>query len=535
MKNLAKYTFFLINTLILILLVKTSLAYEGQSNPGYNTAIPNKILTPDSVTTRIGELTFVDGLPSNDTANKVFDHLDFIRGVDVFLNFIPASSMESIRKGFEEAGADVSHKVIVFDDLMDSNSLFLTGNTDTVYAAAMLDLERDGATVIEIPAGAGPGTLNDAFFRFVTDMGAPGPDRKKGGTYIILPPDYTGDLVPTGNTFRNTTTTQTLINGELKEVWVAQSKSYTNWLILRGFLVDGKPDSAATMWKTGLKIYSLARASTPPEMKFINGSGKTFNTIHANNYEFYEELWQLLQKEPIDFIDPELRGQAAAIGIVKGKPFSPDLRMKKILVDAVAVGNATARSIAFRPRSKDTYIFNDRQWYTAFVGDDYRWLNNNGLGGRNLDARTLFFYLATVNTPAMALKIPGIGANYALASADSNKQILKGENNYKVTIPANVPAKNFWSMVIYDPQTRSELQTGQPYPSKNNKRDPLVYNQDGSVDLYFGPNPPKGKKANWTQTVPGKAWFAILRLYGPLQSWFDKTWVPGDFIKIDSK
>ena len=91
-----------------------------------------------------------------------------------------------------------------------------------------------------------------------------------------------------------------------------------------------------------------------------------------------------------------------------------------------------------------------------------------------------------------------------------------------------MPAKDFWSVVLYDPQTRSELQTSQPFPSKNNKRDELLVNADGSVDLYFGPKAPAGKEKNWTQTVAGKGWFALLRLYGPLEPWFDKTWRPGE-------
>ncbi|MFV2058937.1 MAG: DUF1214 domain-containing protein, partial [Thiohalomonadales bacterium] len=222
----------------------------------------------------------------------------------------------------------------------------------------------------------------------------------------------------------------------------------------------------------------------------------------------------------------------AAIGLQKGKPFKPDARMKKILTDAVAVANATARSIAFRPRMENTYLFEGKQWYTGFIGKDYQWLLDKGEGGRNMDARTLFFYLATVNTPAMALEIPGVGSNYALASADNNADILYGDKNYKMTIPANVPAKDFWSVVVYDPQTRSELQIpgGSDYPSKNNKIDKLVYNKDDSVTLYFGPKPPKNApKANWTETVPKKAWFVLLRLYGPLQPWFDKTWQPSDF------
>ncbi|MFK5892777.1 MAG: DUF1254 domain-containing protein [Pseudomonadota bacterium] len=516
------------------ILIGNTIAKETPTK-GFNHKIPDEIMTPNKVKTRIGTLEFYDGIPTSKTLEMVYDNLDFIRGVDVFLNFIPATSIEGIRLGSKSLGAVASNEVIVFDTLMDSNPLFLTGNTDTVYAAGMLDLEKDGVTVVEIPAGAGPGTVNDAFFRFVVDMGAPGPDAKKGGMYLILPPDYKGDLKVTKNGMKDRKKDQridVMVGGVNKKVWIAQSTSYTNWLILRGFLKDGKPDHASEMWRNGLKIYSLAEAKNPPKMKFINGSGKYFNTVHANDYKFYEELWHVLQKEPVSFIDPELRGQAAAIGIQKGKPFNPDARLKRILKDAVKVGNATARSIAFKPRDKGAIIIEGKQWNTAFIGGDYQWLIDGGKGGRNIDARTLFFYQATVNTPAMALQIPGVGSNYAYATGDKNGDILYGEKTYKLNIPANPPAKDFWSIVIYDPQTRSELQVpgGSKFPSKNNKRDKLVYNKDGSVDLYFGPKPPKDKpEANWTETVPGKAWFVLLRLYGPLQPWFDKKWSPSDF------
>jgi hypothetical protein len=300
-------------------------------------------------------------------------------------------------------------------------------------------------------------------------------------------------------------------------------------VILRGFLVDGKPAAANKMFKTGVRIYPLKDKENPPQMEFISFSKTYFNTIHANNYEFYEELNQVIQREPVEMIDPEIRGLMASIGIVKGQPFAPDERMRRILTDAVAVGNATARSLVFNSRLSESYFYEDSSWVTGFVGGDYRWLVDGGMGGRYLDARTIFFYTATVNTPAMALKMVGVGSQYAMTAKDKDGNYLDGSRNYKLNIPADVPAKDFWSVVIYDPQTRSELQTGQPYPSKNNKRDALIYNDDGSVDLYFGPNPPKGWEKNWTQTVSGKGWFAILRLYGPLETWFDKSWRPGDF------
>ncbi|WEM40883.1 DUF1254 domain-containing protein [Photobacterium sp. DA100] len=477
-----------------------------------DTDIPASILTPDKVETSIGTLTFKDGVPSEQTIDVLYTNLDTIRATEVFMNAIPMASLEALRIGHEHMGVTQSNQVLLFDNLMDSKPLFLTGNTDTVYASAFLDLERDGPTVVEIPPGMGPTTVNDAFFRFVTDMGAVGPDRGKGGKYLILPPDYEGD-VPQG-------------------YHVSQSTSYVNWFIARGFLKDGKTDAAVNAYRTGLKIYPLSKKDAQPAMEFISGSGKSFNTIHANDEHFYDEIKAVIDKEPIEFIDPELRGLIASIGIEKGKPFNPDERMQMILKDGAAIANATARALMFKPRNEKAYIWDDRNWKTAFIGNDYQWLIDEGNGGRNLDARTYFFYIATVNTPAMALKMVGKGSQYAVVDKTDNGEFFDGGKNYKLTIPADVPAKNFWSVVVYDTQTRSELQTSQPFPSKNDKRDNMVENPDGSVDLYFGPSAPKGKESNWIQTVPEKGWFAILRLYGPLEPWYDGSWKPSDITEV---
>lgn len=484
------------------------------------TDIPESITTPDRVETRIGTLEFFDGIPTKETSALVYDYLDFSRAMEAFLNGIPAASIEGLRLGAASLGARNSNQVLYFDELMDSKALFLTGNTSTVYALPFLDLKRDGPTVVEIPAGAGPGTVNDAYFRFVIDMGAPGPDRGKGGKYLILPPDYEGALEgPIGGKAQ-------VIDGET--YFVAKSTSYVNGVALRGFLVDGKPDAAAKMWREGLKIYPLARKDDPPAMEFISGSGRSFNTIHANNFEFYEELHTVVDREPVEMLDPELRGLFASIGIEKGKPFAPDARMKQIMTEAVAVANATARAFLWDERKTDEFLYEGSHWKRGYPGDNYQFLKNEGMGGRNLDARTSFYYFATVNTPAMAMKLVGAGSQYAWGYLDSNGDYLDGSKTYNLNIPKDAPALKFWSVCVYDPQTRSMLQTDQTFPSKQSQRDQLIANDDGSIDLYFGPKAPAGKEANWTQTVPGKGWFALLRLYSPTEPWFDKTWRPGE-------
>lgn len=263
-------------------------------------------------------------------------------------------------------------------------------------------------------------------------------------------------------------------------------------------------------------------------MEFIKGSGHLFNTIHANNVEFYEELHTVIDREPVEIIDPETRGLLASIGIQKGKPFTPDARLRATLVESAAVANATARALYFQMPDAENYLYEGGHWKRGFFGGNYQFLIDGGGGERNLDARTVFFYMATVNTPAMAMKMVGRGSQYAWGDRDSGGNYLDGAKSYRLNIPADVPAVNFWSVVVYDPQTRSELQTGQPLPSKNNAKPGLAANADGSVDLYFGPQQPSGYESNWIQTIPGKGWFCLLRLYGPLEPWFDKTWRPGE-------
>ncbi|MBM7322099.1 DUF1254 domain-containing protein [Agrobacterium sp. S2] len=136
--------------------------------------------------------------------------------------------------------------------------------------------------------------------------------------------------------------------------------------------------------------------------------------------------------------------------------------------------------------------------------------------------RTLFYYAATINTPAMAVAMPGVGSQYAAANLDSEGNPFNGGKTYVLHVPANVPAKDFWSVVIYDTQTRSMLQTDQPFPSLSSEKD-LKRNPDGSTDIVFAPERP-ADSPNWIQTIPGKSWFTIFRLYGPLTRWFDKTW-----------
>jgi hypothetical protein len=488
-----------------LLSIAAAAVATAQQVPKYAAKIPSYIETPDRVKTRLGTLRFNDGLPDKATVRKVFDNIDFARGVEAFLGGIPAASVYAACKGLDDAGVTRNKGIGITEDLMDARSLFLTPNSTTVYVFFCINL-KDGPVVAEVPPGV-LGPVDDAYFRYVTDVGLIGPDKGKGGKYLFVPPGYAGALPD-------------------KDYFVTKTPTYTNLIFYRAFVKDGDIAGAVKNVKDNARIYSMSEAESPPTTNFVNTSGMQFNTVHANTFHFYEELDEVIQSEPGDAFDPEIVGLLASIGIKKGTPFAPDTRMKAILTDAVAVGNATARALVFEPRDPRAKFYPDRQWQNGFIGNSYAFLND---GERMLDARTMFHYMATGITPAMADAKPGTGSAYAFAARDSNGDYLDGGKTYKITLPAPIPVGQFWSFAVYDNQTRSMLETDQKLAGIDSNQPEIKKNEDGSVTIWFAPEAPKGHETNWVQTMQGKGWNSLLRLYAPLEPWFDKTWKPGDF------
>jgi hypothetical protein len=497
----------LIATLIIVLSLA---AAQAADSPRYKADVPQGLVTPDKVQTEmLGELEFFDGMPSDATVKKTRDFIDLSRAVDSFLNGIPAASIYAMLEGLEQAGAEPGD-LVLWENLYDARSLLLTPQTTTPYAFAEINVKAEPA-IVEVPAGRLVGAVDDAFFRWVTDLGVTGPNQGKGGRYVFIGPDYEGEL-PDG--YR-----------------VVRTPTYRNWMFLRALVKDGDLEAATLGLRTQFRIYPLSKLDNPPKGKVINASGLKINTIHANDITFYDELNAVIQYEPADAFNPELVGLFASIGIKKGKPFAPDARMMKILTEGVAIGNATARSLTFRPRNESAYFYpGERQWYSSFAGGSYEFMNNGELV---LDDRIMFHYYATAITPAMARPKVGTGSAYEMGVHDSEGRYLDGGNTYKVTLPSPVPAKDFWSFMVYDGQTRSVLETDQKSAGLDSNNPSVKANSDGSYTIWFSPKAPSGQEGNWIQTMPGKSFNVLLRLYGPLEAWFDKTWMPGDLELVE--
>lgn len=509
--------------------------------------IPPSVLTPDSVETRLGTLHFKDGAPSADTTEKLYDNLDFVHGLNAFLNALQGTSTYAIRQGFLSIGAQ-DNAVVIFSTLMDAKSLFLTANADTIYFLSFIDLSK-GPMVVETPPDA-LGAFDDMWFGWIIDFGTPGPDRGQGGKYLLLPPGYNGPLPDSG-------------------FHIGQARTLKVGLLGRMFLTNNNPQPTVDVIKKTLKIYpytpggdgtsiatllkgkiKLAVNPPIPDTIFVEASGKAFNTLPPNDYTFFEMLNALIQEQPADSFDAEILGNLAAIGIVKGKPFQPDARMKKILTDAVAVGNATGRMLNFSPRDAEGWAYYPGSaWFNMGWVGGYNFetppplVTLDGIkplpstGAKTLNARTAFFYAYTGITPAMIMRLTEIGSQYLLSFKDVNKQYFDGGKTYKVTLPANIPAAKFWSFTVYDNQTRSMLDTPQQYPRAGSQSYPTpaaIANADGSITIYFGPVLPANvPKSNWIQTLENKGWFVVLRLYSPLKSFFNKTWRPSEITLVN--
>ncbi|TPG77999.1 DUF1254 domain-containing protein [Pseudomonas mandelii] len=540
-----------INGVLAAVLVATVIIVAGEATAQTSSAIPPAITTPDQIQTSLGTLEFKDGAPSKETVAKIYDNLDLMHGVEAFVNAYQGASVAAIFKGFNEAGVP-DNTALIWSELMDSKSLFLTANADTIYFWVNLDV-TNGPLVVETPPMS-LGVIDDIWFRWVTDIGLPGPDRGEGGRYLLVPPDYKGILPENG-------------------YFVNRLRTNRATMLGRSFLENDDPKPAVALIKRTLKVYpyvpggygtsigsalegkaTLLRTpehklewsflKPPPPVKFTEGSGKVMTTIPPSDFSYFEMINDLVQKEPEGSFDPEIMGSLAAIGIVKGKPFNPDTRMKKILTDAAAIGSATGRTLGWNARpSEGWFYYPGSAWTNMLFAGGYNFetpppqVSADGTitpypptGYRMLNARTGFFFYATGITPAMVMRLTGIGSQYLAAFVDSKGDYFDGSKTYKMTLPPKIPAEKFWSLTLYDNQSRSMLDTPQRYPRAGSQSYPTpaaVANSDGSTTVYFAPSKPaEVSDGNWIQTVPGKGWSTILRFYSPLEPFFTKQWRP---------
>jgi hypothetical protein len=458
----------------------------------------------------IGQLNFEAGYPTEKTIDTLYDELDFQRAVQAYLWALPMASYGAMADAHKKMGAD-THTVIVADKLAEPRQLLLTANQDTVYMSGVLDL-RDGPMVMELPPGL-LGTMNNIWQQPLVDLGGPfSPEQNRGGKFLILPPGYDGPLPATHH-------------------HIVRADSNIVVFYLRAIPKTKEDIPKLVELIHTYRQYRLEEAADPPETRFVSMAGKDANFLTNEGFAFFETLARYINESPPREQDMAMLGMLESLGIVHGQPFKPDERMKKILTKGATVGRAMAKTLAYAPRVPDDVVYaypGKRKWKKIFFSDP----TFHEPEYMAIDLRSKYAFEAIGTAKSMVVSVPGHGSQYIGAYQDADGKWLTGDNTYRLHLPKDVPANMFWSLTVYDNETRSMIQNEQDRPLVGSVHG-AVTNKDGTYDVYFAPKLPADvPEANWVQTTPGKGWFVYLRLYGPEQPYFDQTWIPGDAEKV---
>lgn len=457
--------------------------------------------------TRMGPVATQFGLPADAaTVAKVYDEMDFQRASQAYLWGLPivgfASWQDAHRRVFGAAETDM----VVYESVKDKLGI-LTPNATTPYIIGMPDLTKTGPLVVDYPAGATAGGIGDFWQRPVTDLGEAGPDKGKGGKYLVVGPGQ--DVPPNSGAYR-------LIRSPTSNVFVAFRA------------LDADPAKAKESIAR-FHMYPYAQRDKPAPTRFLKPEGRAWSQIPPKGMAYWERLNDILQREPVIERDRFYMAMLKPLGIEKGKPFTPDPRQKKLLEDGAAVGELMGQSLAFANRDPAARYRPDSRWEYLFTFDPGQDVGSYA----PLDERTSYFYQAVTTSHGMVSKVPGVGQAYVGTAHDKDGAWLDGSKNYRLHVPANAPAKLFWSLTVYDTETRSFFDNTPDGVVDRSSRVDIAKNADGSADLLIGPTKPDtGLEKNWIPTIPGKAWFALFRFYGPLQPYFDRSWALPDIERM---
>ncbi len=477
----------------------------------------------------LSNLPFEQNRPTKQTTQTLKDELLFQRATQTYYWAMPLLNTLGMKVGAEEAFGTGYNVMPIWTKRLDAKTHVTTPNSDLIYAMAFANLAETGPLVFEAPPKL-QGILLDFWQRpipmdggkFAGDVGLPGPDGGKGGKFLLLPPSYKGK-VPGG-------------------YYVYRSGTNSVFIFLRSFYQDPNNTEPAVDVIKQSRIYPLGKKESAKAMNFPNASGKSLNMLPRNSVAAFEELKQLLDVEGDNLAEADWLGMLDGIGISKERPFKPDDKTRGILDAAAKTGYKMSRVIGLQDGVGDANfrVYPDRKWLNPVNNMNSRWPKSatdlsfaqRGSGARALDARTWFFTDYYSISPGMVSMTPGKGAFYMIGFEDADGDALVGDRNYVVHLPKDIPAALFWSVTLYEAENASGLDNGQPFPSKG-KLDKPAMNADGSTDMYIGPKAPEGKEGNWLATVPGRGFFAILRLYAPTEPALDGSWKPGDIKKAN--
>lgn len=456
----------------------------------------------ETLDTRIGKLEFThdfaNGYPTDETVTKLFDEMDFQRAVQAYIWSIPLISFE-YWQGKQNKELGLKNGQLAYLVTYDEKVCCLTLNVTTPYVQTFIDLREDGPMVIEIPQGGEVrGATHDMWQIEITQMTRPG-KYLFVGPYQEVPPEAES------------------------EGYIINHSPMNDMFVGIRLIPEDEKKREELLKNT--KVYPYKDRKNPKVLPAVRPTKPWF--AHApRDMEYWRTLSDSINTQPVREVDRYIMGMLRKLGIEKGKPFDPDERQTKILKEALVVGEAMAKANDFSKRLEMGFYRKGSHWEFSTTAN----FNQRTEFYQQLDGAAAWFYEAVTNDEAMHGQTTGWGQVYMGGYKDSDGDWLDGANNYMLHVPAKAPAKLFWAMTLYDVSTRAIIQNKVKRAGVNSRMK-LQTNDDGSMDLYFGPEAPKGKETNWIQTTPDKAWFAYFRLYSPEQPFLDQSWVLPDIKK----
>jgi hypothetical protein len=428
------------------------------------------------------------------------------RAVDAAIWGLPIVSLDAMRQAYFRDGKAKYGDIIWWPKGNGWKNQSLTPNTTVRYLYIFLNTKDGGPVVLDVPAGANGtsllGTISDAWQVPLTDVGFEG----KGGRYLVLPPDYTGE-VPSGYI-------------------PVPCKTYNTFAAIRSILASNSTDDEhkGDALVKQIKVYPLVNATNPPTQRFVDMTDAMYDGLVHYDESIYTSLARMLNEEPVQREDLQMMGMLLPLGIEKGKDFKPDA------ATVAQLKSAAAEAHAWLLQKIPTFVedwWPNSQWKvptkTIAPQTGFKWTVANYF---DVDSRGIAF--SGFFLPPAKL---GAGSFYLGANFDSDGQSLRGENTYRLHVPASVPVSQFWAVTVYNSETMA-LFLNSDRPTVDSLDTRMHKNADGSVDLYMGPKAPAGRETNWIYTPEGKSWFPWFRFFGPEKPLFDKSWKMPDIEKV---
>ena len=445
------------------------------------------------------------------TSRALASELIVQRGTQAVIWGIPAVSMMDLRKSAERQLGATFNDTIYFSKPLVSRHGFLTANNDVPYVLVMLDTSG-GPVILDVPPASDKalyfGSALDAWQVPITDIGPEGADAGKGGKYLFLPPGFKGSA-PAG-------------------YLTQQPKTFHIYVGLRPVAVNGGTLAQAVEYAKRLKAYPLSQAQNPPPGRYIDAYPKTWDTLPKYDMSYFDDLAAVINEEPVQQKDLAMMGMLSSIGIEKGKPFKPDTDTAKALERSVKLGYDMMMDYFVTPGKALTPWWPGAQWQGPNLSPQqaaqgFPFVTDNEL---LLDQRAGGTYFWATFLP----KHLGKGSFYLMGLRDKNGSMLNGTSLYRLRVPKDVPAAQFWSAIVYSIKTAGFIANASKVGLGSLDKADLKQNADGTTDIYFGSKAPTGMESNWLPT--GESFFLIFRLYGPQAALFDKTWKLPDVEKV---